>query len=236
MKSLMIWSKEKFIANKYFHLLVTLVVTLSFAPAIEQGMKLPGIQLMSYILILMLIFCLRAVVKNRKLFWACVSIVILQEAIEVAVTLMGTEQFQETAAGINRLVSCAFFAMTIVLLMRSMFKSKKVDQDTIIGGICIYLLIGILWGIAYIFFEHHNVNSFALKEGDSLFYFSYSTLTTLGYGDIVPKSSSVKMVAMFEAICGQVYLAIFVARLVGLHIAARTFELRKEGSRQKAEG
>ena len=228
MKVLMLWSREKFIANKYFHLLVTLVATLMFAPQIEQGMKLPGIQLMSYILILMLIFCLRAVVKNKKLFWACVSIVILQETIEIAVSLFGRPQFHEAAAGINRLISCAFFAMTIVLLMRSMFRSRKVDADTIVGGICIYLLIGILWAIAYVFFEHHNVESFDLKPGDSLFYFSYITLTTLGYGDIVPKSNLVKMLAAFEVICGQVYLAIFVARLVGLHIAAKTFELRKQ--------
>lgn len=237
MKSLIIWSKEKFIDNKYFHLLVTLVATLMFAPAIEQGMKLPGIQLMSYMLILMLIFCLRAVVKNRKLFWACVSIVILQEAIDVAVTLMGKPQFHEATDGANRLISCVFFAMTIVLLMRSMFKSKEVDEDTIVGGICIYLLIGILWGVVFLFFEHYNANSFELKPGDSLFYFSYTTLTTTGYGDIVPKSSAVKMLAMFEAICGQVYLAIFVARLVGLHIAAKTYELRikAEGRRQQAD-
>ena len=231
----MLFNKDRFVANKYFHLLVTLVVTLFFAPQIEQGMKLPGLQLMSYILILMLVFCLRAVVKNRKLFWACISIVILQELIEIFVSLLGQPLVHERAAGINHLISCAFFAMTIVLLMRSMFKSRKVDEDTIVGGICIYLLIGIQWGLAYIFYEHHNVNSFALKPGDSLFYFSYTTLTTTGYGDIVPKSNPVKMLAMFEAICGQVYLAIFVARLVGLHIAEKTFELRQERLGQKSE-
>lgn len=235
MKSFLIRGKERFAGNKYFHLLITLVITLTFAPQIEKGMKLPGIQLISYIMILMLIFCLRAVVKNKKLFWGCVSIVILQEVIEIAVSFIGGVGLHEKAAEINRLISCVFYAMTIVLLMRSMFKSRKVDEDTIVGGICIYLLIGILWGIAYLYFEHHNINSFNLEDDDSLLYFSYTTLTTLGYGDIVPESNPVLMLAMFEAILGQVYLAIFVARLVGLHIAEKTFELRKDAAGQRED-
>ncbi len=57
------------------------------------------------------------------------------------------------------------------------------------------------------------------EVGASLFYFSFTTLTTLGYGDILPKGRFVMMIASFEAITGQIYLAVFVARLVGLHIA-----------------
>ncbi len=50
-------------------------------------------------------------------------------------------------------------------------------------------------------------------------YFSFETLTTLGYGDIVPRSPAARMLATIEAVMGQIYLTVLIARLVGLHIA-----------------
>jgi hypothetical protein len=89
----------------------------------------------------------------------------------------------------------------------------------IVGGICIYLLIGILWTVLYGLVRTWNPDAIVLREGASLFYFSFTTLTTLGYGDITPAVKLAQDLAIMEAITGQVYLAIFIARLVGLHIA-----------------
>ena len=110
--------------------------------------------------------------------------------------------------------------MTIVLLMKSMFRARKVDANIIIGGISVYLLIGILWALLYLFLYDLQTGIFEIDEDGSLFYFSYTTLTTLGYGDILPKGKIARMLANVEAISGQIYLTVFVARLVGLHIAS----------------
>jgi hypothetical protein len=71
----------------------------------------------------------------------------------------------------------------------------------------------------------NSPDAIVLGQGASLFYFSFTTLTTLGYGDITPAGKFAQVLANMEAIAGQVYLAIFIARLVGLHIAQ---ELKRE--------
>ncbi|MBW8015787.1 MAG: two pore domain potassium channel family protein [Planctomycetes bacterium] len=230
-----IFNKDRFIANKYFHLLVMLVISLAFAPEIEKGISKPGIHIITFTLMVTIILCLRVAVTNKKLFWICVSIEVVEYTVGRVASNISNAAIANPLSNINLLMSCCFIGMTIVLLMGSMFKKEKVDTDTILGGICVYLLIGVFWALVYICLNNLDNGIIKFDEGASLFYFSYSTLTTLGYGDIVPKGNFGMMLANFEAIAGQVYLTIFVARLVGLHIAEKTYALRKEGSGQKAE-
>jgi hypothetical protein len=117
----------------------------------------------------------------------------------------------------NLLIISIFVAWAIILLMKSMFQAQRVTANTIVGGICVYLLIGILWALFYILMTDLKDGMIEYEAGASLFYFSFTTLTTLGYGDIVPKGKFVMMLTNFEAISGQIYLAVFIARLVGLH-------------------
>jgi hypothetical protein len=222
-----IFSKDRFIANKYFHLLVMLVMSLAVAPAIEEGINQPGIHLITFTLMVTIILCLRVAVTNKKVFWLCVSIEVIESVVDRIASNISNGQLERALSNIDLLLSGCFIAMTIVLLMGSMFKREKVNVDTILGGICVYLLIGVLWALMYILLNDLENGVIVFKEGTSLFYFSFSTLTTLGYGDIVPKGNFAMMLANFEAIAGQVYLTIFVARLVGLHIAEKAFEKRQ---------
>lgn len=225
---LRLFNKDHFIANKYFHLLVMLVISLAFAPEIEKGISKPGIHLITFTLMLTIILCLRVAVTNKKIFWACVSIEIVEYIVGRVASNISNAKLANTLSNINLIMTGCFIGMTIVLLMGSMFKKEKVNADTIIGGICVYLLIGIFWALIYIFLNNLENDIMVFKEGASMFYFSYSTLTTLGYGDVVPKGNFAMMLANFEAIAGQVYLTIFVARLVGLHIAEKTLANRQK--------
>lgn len=222
-----IFSKDRFIANKYFHLLVMLVISLAFAPEIEMGINKPGVHLITFALMVTIILCLRVAVTNKKVFWVCVSIEIVEYIVGRVASNISNIQHAKVLSSINILMTGCFIGMTIVLLMGSIFKKEKVNADTILGGICVYLLIGILWALMYIFLNELESGIIVFKEGASLFYFSFSTLTTLGYGDIVPKGNFAMMLANFEAIAGQVYLTIFVARLVGLYIAEKTLAKKR---------
>ena len=106
--------------------------------------------------------------------------------------------------------------------------------DTVLGGVCIYLLLGVLFTEIFQFIEAAAPGSFALggqpleleqdlgahyERYPAALYFSFVTLTTLGYGDITPVSPEARVLAITEAVIGQLYIAIFVARLVGLHLA-----------------
>lgn len=101
------------------------------------------------------------------------------------------------------------------------------------GAIVAYLLIGLQWSLIYGYIEHVHPGSFSipanmLSQGSAqiaaapvsvLLYFSFVTLATLGYGDITPISAVARTFAWFEAIVGQLYIAVTIARLVGMDVA-----------------
>jgi len=124
-----------------------------------------------------------------------------------------------------------FFGYILVLLTFGVFKAKKVNTNIIYGSVCIYLLMGLIWAFIYSFLELTHPGSFnsaltdiganANSQGGltlRLVYFSYVTLTTLGYGDITPVTPPAQLIATMEAITGQFYLAILVARLIGMYL------------------
>jgi len=136
--------------------------------------------------------------------------------------------------GASHLFSATFLAYTILLILRFLFASERVTYNTICAALCAYLLIGVFWANVFSFTAIVEPGSFRFGpvEEDasgmmrfggahSIYpvYFSFVTLTTLGYGDIVPTSAAARMLATMEAVMGQLYLAVLVARLVGLQIA-----------------
>jgi hypothetical protein len=110
-------------------------------------------------------------------------------------------------------------------------KVKKVTTDTIFGAICAYLLLGITWTMVFSLIEILHPGSFlggelvttaadeVLVASPGFFiYYSFVTLTTLGYGDITPMTPPARLLSSLEAVTGQLYIAILIARLVALHI------------------
>jgi hypothetical protein len=119
-----------------------------------------------------------------------------------------------------------FLALAIMALTRTVFSAKKVTGETIKGGISVYLLIGMLWAFAYQFLTLQDPGALASSRGEvgagHMQYYSFVTLTTLGYGDITPVSWLARNLAVLEAIVGQIFLTVLIARLVGLHTSARS--------------
>lgn len=111
--------------------------------------------------------------------------------------------------------------LTIKIVIDDIFYVSEVNTDTIVGGICIFFLIANLWFVLYSQIYMLDANSFTYsKESLPLFdflYFSFTTLTTVGYGDIVPVSDIAKFAANIEAMVGVMFPAVFIARLVGLY-------------------
>ena len=118
-----------------------------------------------------------------------------------------------------------FIGYISVLILKHIFKQDDVTLETIYGAIVVYILIGMLWVFLYNLTELLHPGSFSLaavldaESKKSLYFFSFVTLTTLGYGDITPVSGPARSLAMLEAIVGQMYIAVLIARLVGIHIA-----------------
>jgi len=125
-------------------------------------------------------------------------------------------------------VSYAVFIMiAIIAISRYVFFTDRITADRVIGSICIYMLIGMFFSFVYAAMALSMDSSFALQgmppraEATGLadfIYFSYATLTTIGYGDMIPIHPITKMTSVLEGVTGCVYLAIMVARLVGMHV------------------
>jgi Ion channel len=133
-----------------------------------------------------------------------------------------------------------FLIFTLAFLLRAVIKAEKVTHDTIYGAIYVYLMMAVVWGAAYMLLETIQPNAFAMdiaRHGnrgmdwsDCVFY-SFVTLTTIGYGDIVPITAQARSLSILEAVSGTLYVAVLVARFVGLYAATKTehrLELRDE--------
>jgi len=116
----------------------------------------------------------------------------------------------------------AFVILTISICCRQVLFTGAVDSNKIIGAICIYLLMGMAWALAYLLVEFMfpgSIPNLAYEHWRSgiqeALYFSYITLTTLGYGDISPVQPVARYLVYMQAITGQFYVAIVVASLIG---------------------
>jgi hypothetical protein len=123
----------------------------------------------------------------------------------------------------------ALFSLGILCMVIGIkvFSPGTVTFDRIVGAVALYVLIGVVWAEAYQLISIHVPGAYAgivhdrgSLDRSSSIYFSFVTLTTVGYGDITPVAHAARSLAILEALIGQLYPAIVLARLVSLHVAS----------------
>jgi len=162
-------------------------------------------------------------IRNRKTRWILLTILV------VALVGRGSTSWLEQAA----LVPMTLALWTVIALLaaasalRFALSAWVVDREHLYAGLSAYLLAGIFFGVCYWLLERTWSGSLTLSgEGvQSNFslplaiYYSFVTLTTLGYGDIVPRSEAARGLAIMEAVTGQLYLAVMIAWLLSLYVS-----------------
>jgi len=128
---------------------------------------------------------------------------------------------------VGKIFACLFYVFMVIVILQYLFKEKVITVDMIVGAICVYFLIGMMWASIFSIIEILEPGSFQSPEGmaselSHFSYYSFVTLTTLGYGDITPITATARSLSLLEAITGQLYIAILIARFVGIHIAQST--------------
>ena len=209
----------KTIDNKYNHLLVTealIVILLPLLHTLEA--RFPIIPLL---LLVALAPALNVVLPQRA-FLILMALGVITLALNILISYQAVE-FKRAASLCLLILYSVFVLLAIIILLKRISSMKVVTADTVKGGISVYILIGILWTMLYLMVANINPDSYANLRDKELdcFYYSFTTLTTLGYGDIVPTTPYTKILAVLEAIVGPVYLAIFIAQLVGLRIVQK---------------
>ena len=214
------------IQSKFTYLLVSLLVLFLIAPLFE-GLAVAS-ALLGIFISAVLVSAVYAVSQNRRLF-----VIALILALPVLAGRWSVYFIDNPFLGFMGMsFGVLFLAFTATTILVSVFREKEVAADTISGAICVFLLIGLAWAFLYSVIEFLNPGSFNFgqfsahmsshsshQQTTTLFvYYSFVTLTTLGYGDITPLTPPARSLAMIEAVVGQLYLVVLIARLVGLHI------------------
>jgi len=180
--------------------------------------------------LLLTLVMISAIVVNSHQRWAFVVSILI--GVGSAAGLGYAEYFDSRLVRIvGEFLALGLLGFTTLVMFNSLIRSESVAQDTVVGGICVFLLVGLCFAIMFILMTDLNPGAFlegsrsiARSNSDSsahatmLLYFSFVTLTTLGYGDVFPVSDMARMFTVAEALTGQLYLVIFMARLVALYV------------------
>jgi hypothetical protein len=126
-----------------------------------------------------------------------------------------------------------FIGFVVVQFLRFIVRAPRVDLEVLCAGVAVYLMLGLLWSFAYILVDGLVPNSFVFTVGPvsshsmnhfNALYFSFTTLSTVGYGDIIPVSGVARMLAIVEAVFGMFYVTLLIARLVSLYSSKSPLE------------
>lgn len=123
-----------------------------------------------------------------------------------------------------------FLVFLIWEFLRFILCAPRVNSEVICAGMSVYLLLGLMWMFGYLLVAQAVPDAFAFTAGPAAgqslhlhnaFYFSFITLSTVGYGDIIPVSNVARMLAVMEAITGTLYVAVLISRLVAMYSSER---------------
>lgn len=196
------------------------LVLLLLGTALAQQFFDPSVQrLMQSTTVITLLVAVWGV--ESKNFWLRKSFIfpIAILAISVASNRLDNAGFDQ----FYLLLLLSFFIFTAFKTAKQVLFTGKINGNKILGAICLYLLLGLIWAVLYTLLQLDFPSSFpALQENSQWFmlfpdfvYFSFVTMTTLGFGDISPNLPVSRFLVYLEAIVGQFYMAILVASLVG---------------------
>ena len=217
-----------FSRSKYFYLLISLLLFFIVNPFLTES------HFSNFLLLIFFSFILFFSVYSvmHKTFLLCV-------ALPLAFATLFSYWYiiwigaSTTAYAIHFIFNILFLGLILFSVVFSVAKNRRITEETLFGAICGYLLIGLTWSFIYLLIASIDPTCFSIHleqdtiraRVDHFIYYSFVTLTTIGYGDILALKSVPRTFSWLEAVIGQVYLAVWISQLVGLRI----LQMQKEG-------
>lgn len=226
--------------SRRFLILLSTLGFVGVAESLNQGVA--GISIITDALVALVVVAVFFVVFERThQRLATLAAVIAAIAITGTRYLLPNEHQVPLAVAYNALL-VLFLGWAVVEILRGLFVGKPVQRDDILGAVCGYLIAGTAWANLYVLSELLIPGSFSVSpdlQGQladwhrrhALFsYFSFVTLTTVGFGDVTPIRAPATTMVLLEAVFGQFYVAVVVAQIVAMRLA-HALTSRERGSR-----
>jgi hypothetical protein len=201
-------------------LLIVLALFFICAPFVEEVKG--GDVIISILLSLVLLSAVLAVADRKGVFF--IALVLAIPAI--AARWISYFRPDLVPPPVFLVAGLALIAFVVANLLRFVLRAPSVNVEVLCASISAYLMLGLLWTVAYWLVAQVTPNAFAFNPtsgtkqtmaGFDAFYFSFITLSTVGYGDITPVSRIARWLAAMEAMTGSLYVAVLIARLVALY-------------------
>ena len=196
------------------HYLLASILLVFFIGPVAFDYGLLSIVNLEILFLLILIFSIFLHQHDSKLFKVTVASLII-----ILINILFFDNNQSVSQYFLKIL---IVSITIVELFKEIFKTKIIDSHIISSAISIYVLVGIFWYLLFMFLLMIDPDSFDIRNFNpemvsiDMIYFSFTTLTTLGYGDITPVSYTAKMWSITEAMMGVMFLAVMISRVVSL--------------------
>jgi hypothetical protein len=188
--------------------------------------------LFNALLVLLMAMLVLSLAMER--LWRTISLVLLVPAAILSIAShFLTAMAHQLSLSIGHGIGALFFIIVTLKILHSIFTSERLNFDSVFGSICGFLLLGTAWALMYSMLYVASPTSFQVSEsirpqlehadyGQYVFiYYSFVTLTTVGYGDVTALSIPARTLSWAEAVTGQLYLAILIAGLISALVAAK---------------
>ena len=215
--------------NNFVYLVVSLVILLLAGALVDQFPSSLGQQILQAVTVITLASAIVGFRSSRLRIRTGIGFTVSV----LVIVILGVLLDEAGMSYLHLFVLILFYIWATWLAAKQVLFTGPVDGNKIVGAICIYLLIGLIWSLLYLFLAQTIPGAFKGLEQAVWYdnfadvaYYSFVTLTALGYGDISPVSPVARFLAYMEAIVGVFYMAILVASLVGVRIS--TLHSRKD--------
>jgi len=209
--------------NNFLYLVVSLVILLLAGALVDQFPSSLGQQILQAVTVITLASSIVGLRSSRLRIHTGVGFTVSV----LVIVILGVLLDEAGLSYLHLIVLVLFYGWATWLAAKQVLFTGPIDGNKIVGAICIYLLIGLIWALLYLFLAQTIPGAFnGLEQAvwydnfADVAYYSFVTLTTLGYGDISPVTPMARFLVYMEAILGVFYMAILVASLIGVRITA----------------
>jgi hypothetical protein len=211
--------RQEIYRSRFLVLFIGIVLTLAIRPFLEGSIE--AFLLSGFFFSYILLACIYSVSRTRGAFLFSLSLGLPS----ICAVWLGILLRDSSFHALGAILQVIFWSYILALILSHLLRVREVDADTIMGAACAYFLIGFAWSFIFFVLEFFSPGAFSFPHaaehaGFNVFiYYSFVTLTTLGFGDITPVSDPARSLTILEAAIGQLFVAITISILVGSYLS-----------------